>query len=160
MSSTKQLTDKITELTTKIEELEKQSHIDPLTATAEQITKKAQDEKEARENAVYLRDVVSMLEEQLQLEVKQEKQKANKVQVEQSFAGLSDQADIVAKAAESYNTELTKLKEMGRAISSNHRRTTGRLALDDRIDRNFIMPKVEKLKQSIIIHTEPRNLLP
>ena len=157
MTTTKQLTTKITELTTKVTELEARSHIDPLKASAEEITKNAQDEQLARENATHLKSVIEQL--QAQLIEQQAEEEAAKLLAEskKSFTGLLEQGDRVTEAANNFYAELAKLRELGSAIASKHKKATGKLALDDRVGRNFIMPKVEQLGQSLMIHTEVRN---
>ena len=159
MTTTQQLQSKIDELNNEIANLEKRSHINPLTASAQEISKNAQNEQQARENAAHLKSVVAQLQEQLEAEVRSQKSEVRKVEVEANFNALVEQSDRVVRASSLLKEELEALRTMAKAIASKHKRETNKLALDDRIDRNFILPKVEKLPQSIILHNQPRNYL-
>lgn len=159
MITTEQLQTKITQLTTKVTELKKQSDIDPLTASPEEIIKNAADEQRQRENVAHLETIITRLRSQLELEVKSQKSKVDLEEVERGFQALVEQSDRVETAIANLNSELQKLREIGRATNSENMRATGRLALDDRISQNYILPTVEKLTNSIIIHTEARRIL-
>lgn len=159
MITTEQLETKITQLTAKVSELKKQSDIDPLTASPEQIIKNAADEQQARENVAHLETIIARLRSQLEEEVKSQELKVKSEEAEQGFAALSVQSDRVIEAIANLDSELEKLRQMGRAIASANMQATGRLALDDRISQNYRLPTVEKLTNSIIIHTESRKII-
>lgn len=159
MITTEQLETKITQLTAKVSELKKQSDIDPLTASPEQIIQNAADEQQARENVVHLETIIARLRSQLEEEVKSQESRVKSELAEQNFAALSVQSDRVIKAIANLDSELEKLRQMGRAIASANMQATGRLALDDRISQNYKLPTVEKLTNSIIIHTESRKIV-
>jgi flagellar biosynthesis/type III secretory pathway protein FliH len=157
MITTEQLETKISQLTTKVDELRKQSDIDPLSASPEQIIKNAQEEQQARESAEQLELVIQKLRSQLAECREQEQQAQIREHCAAGFQALVEQSDRVEQAIANLDTELKKLREMGRAIASVNMATTGRLALDDRISQNYRLPTIEKLNNSIIIHTESRK---
>lgn len=153
------LEQKIEQLTAKVEELKVRSHIDPIAATPDEIVKNAEDEQKARISIVQLESAIAQLQQQLEEELKTQNSKLRTQEVERGFKGLVEQSDRVAAAVETLQNELAILRDMGKAIASRHKQETGKLALDDRIDRNFRLPKVERLNNSVIVHTEARNLL-
>ena len=158
MTTTKQLNEKITQLTAKVAELKKQSDIvNPLNASLDEIVNYAQNEQQARENVAYLETVIEKLRSQLAETEAQEKAKTRIKKSKANFKSLVEQGDRVAETIELLEAEINKLSEIGKAIASEHMAVTGRLALDNRIDRDFRLPKLEKLENSIIIHTQARN---
>ena len=153
------LEQKIEQLTAKVEELKVRSHIDPMAATPEEIVANAQREQEARNSVSQLERVIEDLRSQLEDEVRSQKSEVRSRAVKEGFSALSKQSDRVEKAVQNLQAELDKLRDIGKAIASQHMRETGTLALDDRIPRDFRLPKVERLNNSVIVHTEARKLI-
>lgn len=156
---TQQLKTKIQELKAQVSQLEQESSIDLSQASPQDIIKNAQTNTENRESAAYLKGAIASLEVQLAKQEEIEKQQEQEKLRASEFEGLVKQAEKVRSAIALLDNELTKLREMGKAISSNHYAGTGKLALDDRISRDYLLPKVEQLSNSIIIHAEARNYL-
>lgn len=159
MTSTTLISKKIEQLTTKVAELKKQSAIDPLTASPDRLIENAQSQSLARENVVHLEMIIARLRSQLEIEGRRQSIEGRRVEAEKGFEGLLEQSDRVIAAIDKLRSEMDKLQSMGKQISSQHYSVTGKLALDNRIPQAFILPKVEKLKNSVIIHTETRNLI-
>lgn len=157
MTNTQELTAKISELQNKVIELETKAHIDPLKASAEQIAQNAQDEQQARENAAHLKTVIDGLKNQLAEQKASEAIALRQAQVEKGFSSLCTQADRVEAAAAKLQEEMDRLINMNADIASRHKEATGKLALDNKLSRDYRLPMVEKLGNTIIIHTEVRR---
>lgn len=158
MPSTKQLEAKIKELEGLKAQLEQKAQLDYVSASGEEILNNLQQNSVDRENVKHLDSVLGELQKQCE-EVRQAEEAKRLARLaKNNFNSLKKQAEVVQNAIAQLEEEIAKLKEIGRTIASEHKKTTNKIPLEDRLPRDYTLPTVEILNTFIILHNQPRKL--
>lgn len=153
------LESKIDELTKAKQKLDRVIEIDPLSASAEDIIRKTEAETSNRERAQYLEATISSLAVALTIKKRDRESQETQELANTNWETFTKNAARIQKKIEDVKKEIEGFKTQAAAIASNHKKATGRLALDNRIPRDYVFPTIETVGDTVIVHILPESIV-